>query len=74
MKKLIDKLERERRLSFDEWKSIIVEFRKEKDKALPLFDNDSILSYASEKARKIRLANFGNKIYVQGHIELTNYS
>lgn len=73
MKKLIDKLEKEKRLSFDEWKSIIVEFRKEKDKALPLFDNDSILSYASEKARKIRLENFGNKIYIRGLIEFTNY-
>ena len=75
MRKLIDKLEKDKKLSYDEWKSLLeYGFKECRDgKALPLFDNDSLLAYASEKARNIRLCVFGNKVYIRGLIEYTNF-
>lgn len=60
MKNLIDKLEANRSLNFDEWLAVIE-------------NKDNLLDYTREKARKIMLDNFGNKIYIRGLIELTNY-
>jgi biotin synthase len=40
-----------------------------------LLDNmsDSLSQYAFEKARKKALAYFGNRIYIRGLIEISNY-
>lgn len=59
-KELIDKLEAQRTLSEAEW--------------LALFDtwDESDRAYAAEKARRISLEHFGNKVYIRGIVEFSN--
>lgn len=74
MKNLIDKLEKECKLSFEEWQALLNEcfYECRNGLAMPL-DGNSLLAYASNKARKIRKEVFGNKIYIRGLIEFTNF-
>ncbi|MBQ7265534.1 MAG: [Firmicutes bacterium] len=60
MKELLDKLEREKSLSKEEW--------------IYIFDNytEDDRKYAAEKARKISLAKFSNKVYIRGIVEFSN--
>ena len=59
-KKLIDKLEAQRTLPEAEW--------------LALFDtwDESDRAYAAERARRISLERFGNKVYIRGIVEFSN--
>lgn len=57
----IDRLKRERALSGDQWVRLLGTFTEE-DR-----------TYAAEKARAITTARFGNKIYIRGIVEFTNY-
>lgn len=59
-RKLIDELNKNKLLTFAEWKLLIETFSKE-DR-----------TYAAEIARKIAKQRFGNKIYFRGIIEFTN--
>lgn len=59
-KELIDKLNRDKKLTLQEWSTLISTFT-EKDR-----------EYAAQIARKISLAKNGNKIYLRGIIEFTN--
>ena len=59
MKKLIDKLEKERALSKEEW--------------VQLLDNIEDTDYLFEKARKIRHKIYGHDVYIRGLIEISNY-
>ena len=61
MKDLIDKLETENILTHEEFVSLL-ENRTQQDE-----------EYAAEKARSIALSHFGNKIFLRGLIEFTNY-
>ncbi len=61
MRGLIDKLELERSLSREELHYLLSNFKKE----------DS--EYLFERARTVSQRHFGNKIYVRGLIEFTNY-
>ncbi len=61
MKQLIDKLEKQGELTPEEYKKLLTGYSKE----------DS--EYLFEKARKTAKSYFGNKIYVRGLIEFTNY-
>ena len=61
LKALIDKLEKEHILSPAEFAALIEESTRS--------DRD----YLFEKARKIKESYFGNKIYIRGLIEFTNY-
>jgi biotin synthase len=58
---IIDKLEANRKL--------------EKEEFILLLDNisDSLSQYAFEKARKAAVKNFGNRIFIRGLIEISNY-
>src|SRR5690554_1608015 len=58
---LIDKLEAKRKL--------------EKEEFVLLLDNisDSLSQYAFEKARKLARKHFGNRIYIRGLIEVSNF-
>ena len=49
--------------------------RLEKEEFLLLLDNmsDSLSQYAFEKARNKALLNFGNRIFIRGLIEVSNY-
>lgn len=58
---LIDKLERERRLSKDEFVSLILSCSSE------------LSDYLFEKARNIMKRCYGNHVYIRGLIEFTNY-
>ncbi len=58
---IIDKLERERKLSKEEYVRLI------KGRTLELDE------YIFEKSRRIRHEIYGNKIYIRGLIEFTNY-
>lgn len=58
---LIDKLNKEKKLSFDEWNMLLASYD----------END--FKYATELARKISVENFGKRIYFRGIIEFTNY-
>ncbi len=60
MKKLIDKLIKERDLSVEEW-IMLIENRGE------------VREYAKTMAQETARKYFGNKIYIRGLIELTNY-
>jgi len=57
MKELVDKLEREQSLSNEEFKAILT-------------GNDE---YLFERARSVAKENYGNKIFIRGLIEFTNY-
>ena len=59
-KNLIDKLNENKLLAFDEWKTLIGTYTDE-DRA-----------YAADIARRIVLNKFGNKIYFRGIVEFTN--
>ncbi|MBE7026334.1 MAG: [FeFe] hydrogenase H-cluster radical SAM maturase HydE [Ruminococcaceae bacterium] len=60
MQALIDKLIKEQKLSRSEWITLIK-------------NRDTVCLYARQKASEISRQNFGNKIYIRGLIELTNY-
>lgn len=61
MKKLIDKLNKDKKLNIEEWEKLVT---------LP-FDED--IEYARGLASEIARENFGNKIYIRGLIEISNY-
>jgi biotin synthase len=61
MNELIEKLEKERRLSEDEFARLI-DGR-----------NEALAASLAEKAVKARKAHYGNSVYVRGLIEFTNY-
>ncbi len=61
VKELIDKLNKDKSLSLDEYETVISEYT-----------NDDLL-YAKELAEKIRLSVYGNTIYIRGLIEISNY-
>ena len=61
MKKLIDKLEKEKILSKEEFIFLIENF------------DDDLRKYAAEKARKIKEEIYGKDVYIRGLIEFTNY-
>lgn len=58
---LIDELASKRELSKEDWVLLISSF------------DDNVRAYASEKARAISQSIFGNRIYIRGLIEFTNY-
>ena len=60
MQTLIDTLIKEHNLSRAQWIELIK-------------NRDAVRLYAMEKASEISQKNFGNKIYIRGLIELTNY-
>lgn len=60
MKELIDKLIRERTLTEEEFAALIDA-------------REQVRAYAIEQARQTALSSFGNKIYIRGLIEMTNY-
>lgn len=57
---LIDRLRRERRLSAEEYKALL------------LCHDVDVLKYLHEQAREVALGVFGNGIYIRGLIEITN--
>ena len=59
-KKLIDKLEKEHSLSFDEYLTLIK-------------NRDKVSDYAAERACEIRDKNYGKVVYIRGLIEISNY-
>ena len=61
VKELIDKLNKDKSLSLDEYETVISQYT-----------NDDLL-YAKELAEKIRLSVYGNTIYIRGLIEISNY-
>ena len=61
MKQLIDRLEQNHKLSREEYRLLLES------------TDEDLLNYSCEKARKASLSVFGNKIYIRGLIELTNY-
>lgn len=61
MKQLIDRLEQNHKLSREEYRLLLES------------TDEDLLNYSFEKARKASLSVFGNKIYIRGLIELTNY-
>lgn len=62
MKNLIDKLEKSKNLSKDEWISLL-------DK----LDSSDNLEYLFEKARNVRHRIYGKDVYIRGLIEISNY-
>ena len=60
MQTLIDKLTKEHKLTHSQWVTLIK-------------NRDSVRLYAEKKASELSHKNFGNKIYIRGLIELTNY-
>ncbi len=60
MIELINKLEKNKNLSPEEFKILIS------------CDDSDVNSFLCEKARKVSLKSFGNKIYIRGLIEFTN--
>lgn len=61
MKELVDKLRAERKLEKQEWAELIQN------------RNDKLDEYIFEIARKEREPYYGNKVYIRGLIEFTNY-
>lgn len=61
MIRLIDKLLIEKKLEKEEW--------------ILLFENktDELIAYACKQALKVKKAHYGDKIYIRGLIEFTNY-
>lgn len=62
MKKLIDKLERQKILAADEFLILLQKFSDAENS-----------NYLAQKARAITQKHFDNKIYIRGLIEFTNY-
>lgn len=60
MKILIDKLRRERKLSAEEYKALL------------LCQDAEVLEYLQRQAQKETFARFGNKIFIRGLIEISN--
>lgn len=61
MKRLVDKLNNEKKLAKDEWIELFENFNKETS------------DYAAKLADGIRREIFGNKVYIRGLIEISNY-
>ena len=61
MKKLIDKLEKNRNLSKEELTMLVADQSAEN------------LQYLNERAVAVRRSVFGNSVYIRGLIEFTNY-
>ena len=61
MKSLIDKLNKDKTLKHDEWIKLITDFDTE------------TAEYAAKIADKVRRERFGNKVYIRGLIEISNY-
>ena len=61
MKRLIDKLHQEQMLTAEEFHRLLANRSEETDR------------YARELANQVRQEVYGNKIYVRGLIEFTNY-
>ena len=61
MKNLILKLEKEQRLSKEEWTQLIEGRTKE------------LAEFLFERAREVRHAHYGREVYIRGLIEFTNY-
>lgn len=59
---LVDKLEREHALSFEEWVALI-----------SCSDDDAVREQLMSRARVVRDGIYGNKVYTRGLIEFTNY-
>ncbi len=59
-KHLIDKLEKEEKLSFEEYLTLIK-------------NRESVREYAAERAREVRNRIYGNQVFIRGLIELSNY-
>lgn len=59
-KALIDKLEKEHTLSFDEYLTLIK-------------NRDIISAYAAERAVEVRNRVYGNKVFIRGLIEISSY-
>lgn len=60
MKASIDKLRRERQLSADEYKALL------------LCTDAEILHYLQKQAQEVALGHFGNRVFIRGLIEITN--
>ncbi len=60
MKRLIDKLFETNNLSPEEYK-VLIDNR-----------NPEVSEYLFEKARMVRIENYGNDVYIRGLIEFTN--
>jgi len=58
---LVDKLEKERVLSKEEFRDILI------------CDDEVFLAYLKERADIVRRANYGDKVYLRGLIEFSNY-
>lgn len=61
LKEYVDKLEREEMLAQEEWEELLTDFDEE------------TRMYAADKAGSIARSFFGNRIYIRGLIEFTNY-
>ena len=61
MKKLIDKLRLEQKLSKEEWQKLIENRTPE------------LAEYLFEQARQVREEYYGKDVYIRGLIEFTNY-
>ena len=61
-KKLIDKLENRKRLDSSQWETLF-----------SCWEDESLREYAREKANALRKAKFGNKIFIRGLVEFSNY-
>ena len=60
MKKLIDKLNRDKRLTKEEWVELIENY-------------EEVFDYAIDEAYAIKNEVFGNSVYIRGLIEISNY-
>lgn len=60
MKNSIDKLRRERKLSADEFKKLL------------LCEDVEILQYLQKQAQEVAYVHFGNRVFIRGLIEITN--
>lgn len=61
MKKIVDKLEKDRILSDEEFKTLLTT------------DDEEVISYLQERARAVREKIYGKDVFVRGLIEFTNY-
>lgn len=59
--KLIDRLEKEQSLTVNEYRQLIENY------------DSNLASYSAEKARKAMQKHYGNKIFIRGLIEISNY-
>ena len=58
---LVDKLEKEHVLSKEEFRDILI------------CEDEDFLAYLKERADIVRRANYGDKVYLRGLIEFSNY-